>query len=69
MKRNDIKALATKTVAELETQLVQLEAEITKAQLAKVAGKLTNIRQVATLRDDLARVKTVLTQHQLGSKI
>ncbi len=69
MKRNDIKALATKTTAELQTQLVALEAEITKAQLAKIAGKLANVRQVAMLRDDLARIKTVLRQQQLGSKI
>jgi ribosomal protein L29 len=65
MKRNEIRALAEKTVEELEKQLADLQSEVTKARLAKMAGKLSNFRLIAMLRDDVAAIKTVLTQRQL----
>lgn len=65
MKRNDIKALAQKTPAELQTQLNQLLAEVAKARQAKRTGKLANVRHLSTVRDDVARIKTILTQQQL----
>lgn len=68
MKRNEIKELATKSEAELQQQLQALETEVAKARLAKMAGKLSNLRQISVLRDDVARVKTVLHQRQLEAK-
>ena len=65
MKRNDIKNLSTKSTEELQTQLVQLVADVTKARLAKKTGRLANLRSIAHLQDDIARVKTVLRQKQL----
>ncbi len=65
MKRNDIRALADKSVAELEKQLMELQSEVTKARLTKMAGKLANFRLIAMLRDDVARIKTVLQQRRM----
>lgn len=68
MKRNEIKELSAKPVAELHQQLQTLESEVAKARLAKMAGKLSNLRQISFLRDDIARVKTALHQRQLEAK-
>jgi large subunit ribosomal protein L29 len=65
MKRNDIRALADKTVEELDKQLGELQAEVTKARLSKMAGKLSNFRLIAMLRDDVARIKTVLKERRM----
>lgn len=62
MKRTDIAKLHTATPAELHKQLDKLTSELIKTQLERRAGKLKNVRLVGTLRDDIARVKTVLSQ-------
>jgi len=64
MKRNDIKALATKNSAQLQEQLQKLMVELSQAKLAKKAGKLANLRSISIFKDDIARVKTVL-RHQV----
>ena len=65
MKRNDIKSLATKSQSELEAQMGQVVAEMTKARLAKKTGRLANLRSISHLQDDVARIKTILRQKQL----
>ncbi|MBU0576547.1 50S ribosomal protein L29 [Patescibacteria group bacterium] len=65
MKRNDIKILHEKTNAELFKQLGELEMKIAKAKLELSAGKLANLRLPGKLRDDIARIKTVLREQEL----
>lgn len=65
MKRNDIKNLAKLSQAELQQQLSIINLELSKAKLAKAAGKLANLRSVSSLKDDVARIKTVLRQIQM----
>lgn len=65
MKRNDITALASKSISELQAQLTQLMAEVTKARLAKKTGRLANLRSISHLNDDIARIKTIMRQKQL----
>lgn len=65
MKRNDITALQTKEVTELQQQLTGLETELVKARLERSAGKLQNPAKVRSLSDDIARVKTVIREKQL----
>jgi ribosomal protein L29 len=65
MKRNDIKQLASKKDAELHKQLAAIHLELGKAKLAQSAGKLANVRLISNLRDDVARIKTVLHIHQM----
>ncbi len=68
MKRNDIKALHTKTTEELQKQLNELRQELAQVRLARVVGKaaLSKVRLVA---DDVARVKTVLHEKNLVAAI
>lgn len=66
MKRNDIKALQEKTAAELIKQLTELQKELATAKLQKVVGKLNNPSRIYVLREDIARVKTVLRAQQLA---
>ena len=65
MKKQERQTLTEKTSAELVKLQVELQQQLTKAQLEKKAGKLTNTSSVKMLADDLARVKTVLRQQAL----
>lgn len=60
MKRNDITALHGKTVADLQQQLAELRTELGKIQVEKKAQKLSNPRRVSTVKDDIARVMTII---------
>lgn len=68
MKRNDIIALHDKTSGELEQQLEELRKNLAKAKLELPAGKLEDTRLPGKIRDDIARVKTVLRQKQVLTK-
>ncbi|MBT3249729.1 MAG: 50S ribosomal protein L29 [Candidatus Pacebacteria bacterium] len=68
MKRNDIKALHDKTNGELEQQLVELRKSLAKAKLELPAGKLEDTRLPGKIRDDIARVKTILREKQVSAK-
>lgn len=67
MKRNDIRALQSKTRAELQTQLTAYERELATARLKKAVGKLENVSSIAILRDDIARVKTSIRRIELAA--
>jgi ribosomal protein L29 len=60
MKTNDIKALHSKSVQELEVQLNELLIELAQKRLQKAAGKLKNTH-VSLLADDVARIKTIIS--------
>ena len=64
MKRNDIKALHDKNLAELNKILEEMLERLAKIRLEKSAGRLENTSSVKNLADDIARVKTIITQKQ-----
>lgn len=68
MKRNDITALHDKTNGELEQQLQELRKSLAKAKLELPAGKLEDTRLPGKIRDDIARVKTILREKQVLAK-
>ncbi len=69
MKRNEIKALSQKTVAELNQELLKLSHDLANMRLQKKVGKLSSVSKLRNLSDDIARIKTVLTQKEtLGNK-
>ncbi len=68
MKRNDIKALQQKTVAELDKNLVELSHDLANMRLQKKVGKLSSVAKLKNLSDDIARIKTILTEKKLQSK-
>lgn len=65
MKRKDITALHDQTSQELEQQLQELKKALAKAKLELPAGKLQDVRLPGKIRDDIARIKTVLREKQL----
>ncbi len=67
MKRNDIKALHEKSLDELNKLNQDLLAKLAKLRLEKSARRLENTSSVKNIADDLARVKTLITQKQLMS--
>ena len=69
MKRNDIKALHELSVSELNKKLIDLSMHLAKSKLEKKVGKLANVRLVTTLGDDIARVKTILSQKEMEAKV
>jgi ribosomal protein L29 len=69
MKRNDIKQLQELDLAGLNKKLIELSTAVAKARLEKKAGKLANLRQVSQLADDIARVKTILSQKEMEATV
>ncbi len=65
MKRNDINLLHEKTLAELQEQLVELNQQWAKAKLELKVNKLSDLRSPSKLRDDIARVKTIMREKEL----
>lgn len=64
MKRNDIKALHQKTVAELEKDLAKFNNDLANMRLQKKVGKLDSVAKLKNLSDDIARIKTVITEKE-----
>ncbi|MFZ1721162.1 MAG: 50S ribosomal protein L29 [Microgenomates group bacterium] len=67
MKRNDIKALHTLDSAELQKKLSELQQQLATARLGHRVGK-ASVTTIARVRDDIARIKTVLREQQLAKK-
>lgn len=65
MKRKDIAALHDQTTAELEQQLQELRKSLATAKLELSVGKLEDVRLPGKIRDDIARIKTVLGEKKL----
>ena len=68
MKRNDIKALHQKTVAELDKELAMMNRDLANMRLQKKVGKLSSTAKLKNLSDDIARIKTILTEKKLQNK-
>ncbi len=62
MRRNDVKQLASMEVKDLATKLSELRKSLEQTRLEKVMGRLKNVRSIASLRRDIARVMTVLSR-------
>jgi large subunit ribosomal protein L29 len=67
MKRNDITALHEKSRAELLKQLNEVQTKVAAARLQKTVGKLANPASIQVLRNDIARIKTVLRQQEISA--
>lgn len=60
MKRKDIKALHHKSIKELEKELINKIDELRNLKFEKSDKNNKNNRQKRELRDDLARIQTVI---------
>ena len=68
MKRNDITALHTMSVSELQSKLAGLQKDLATARLQNAVGKLANVSLITRLADDIARIKTVQREQELKAK-
>ncbi len=64
MKKQDITALHSKTIAELQKQLLELSSTLARMRLAQKARKAGNTH-AQLVADDMARVKAVLRSKEL----
>lgn len=63
MKKKDLENLHAKTVDELMTQSVALEADIVRLQMdQKSGGKIKNINEARSKMKDRARILTIVTE-------
>ncbi|MCQ2199187.1 MAG: 50S ribosomal protein L29 [Paludibacteraceae bacterium] len=65
MKVADIKNLSSK---ELQEKLVAEEARLNRMRLDHAITPLQNSSQIRTLRRDIARMKTILSQNESNAK-
>lgn len=69
MKRNDIKNLHSMTVADLQKKLAEVAVQVAKVRLEKKVGRVANVKQLSTLSDDIARIKTVIRQKEMEANV
>ncbi len=60
------KELREKNQTELETELKELKQELFKLRFAHATNQLANPMELKRVKRDIARVKTVIRQHELG---
>lgn len=65
MKTNDLKELHHKTVTELQKMLYDTRYELNTARLDHTRGKLKNVRNLRTLRKNIAQIATILNGKEL----
>ena len=59
--------LREKSVADLREELLVLRREQFNLNMAKATGQLAQIHLLGQIRRDIARVKTVIAQKEVGS--
>ena len=60
MKQSELKQLKTKPMSELKLQINVLKDKMWELKKDLVAGKVKNVREIRTIKKDLARILTIL---------
>lgn len=68
MKANEIKALRDKTRDELDEELTELKSELFKLRFQHATSQLDNPMKLKIVKKDIARIKTVIREMELGIK-
>lgn len=68
MKSAKIAELRGRDIAQLERQITENNARLMALNFQKVTGHLDNSAQIQTLRRDIARIKTVLSERKQATK-
>ncbi len=63
MKANEIRQM---TDQELSTQLLDLKSELFNLRFQLATGQLDNPMRIKVVRKDIARVKTIIRERELG---
>ena len=65
MKAKEIRELS---VEELEVKLTELKKDLLNLRLQNATNQLDNPTRIADVKRDIARVNTILREHQLAEK-
>jgi len=65
MKKNELKAVRTKSSAELAKMLDDKTADLEKVRLDLVSGKEKNLKKAKNLKKEIAQVLTVINEKTL----
>ena len=68
MKASELKALKEKTRDELDQELVELKSELFKLRFQHATSQLENPLKLKDVKKDIARVKTIIREMELGIK-
>lgn len=68
MKATELKALREKTREELEQELRELKAELFKLRFQHATNQLENPNKLKEVKRNIARVKTIMREMELGLK-
>ena len=66
--RDELKALQAKTTAELDTDLKAKKSELFNLRFQLATGQLENTAAIEECRKGIARLKTIMRQHELEKK-
>ncbi len=65
MKASDIRKMSS---AELETKLGELKKDLFQLRLQHATNQLENPVKIAQVKRDIARVKTIIREHELAGR-
>ena len=65
MKANEVRKM---TSAELETKLADLKKDLFNLRLQHATNQLENPIRIAEVKEDIARVKTIIREQQLAGR-
>ena len=68
MKASELKTLKEKTSDELDRELAELKAELFKLRFQHATNQLDNPLKLREVRKNIARVKTIIRENELGIK-
>lgn len=68
MKASELKELREKTRDELNEELNELKAELFKLRFQHATSQLENPMKLRAVKKDIARVKTIIREKELGTK-
>lgn len=68
MKASELKELKEKTREELDQELVELKAELFKLRFQHATSQLENPIKLKMVKKNIARVKTIIREMELGIK-
>ena len=68
MKASELKTLKEKTSDELDKELAELKAELFKLRFQHATNQLDNPLKLREVRKNIARVKTIIRENELGIK-
>ena len=63
-----VKEIREKSNAELLNDIETLKAELFNLRFQQATGQLTNTARMKTVKKDIARMKTVLTERELSNQ-